>query len=160
MPEGTKGFNIHPVDENLAPFVAEEALASLDLLALLHTNTTSRQLDVNYACHPTSFLTDIPFLIVHRHAFAGGCLMALAHDYRVMRSDRGFMCMVTNPLFIFGSPLSEHPRPKKKIFIHTDTPHFLLDLLERDRSPSTSASRHVGFAPLQVAPSCLPLSRP
>ncbi|KAG0044934.1 hypothetical protein BGZ83_009807 [Gryganskiella cystojenkinii] len=27
------------------------------------------------------------------HAFAGGCLLAMAHDYRVMRSDRGFMCM-------------------------------------------------------------------
>ncbi|KAI8975191.1 ClpP/crotonase-like domain-containing protein [Mycotypha africana] len=27
------------------------------------------------------------------HAFAGGCMLALAHDYRVMRSDRGFMCM-------------------------------------------------------------------
>ncbi|KAI8602838.1 ClpP/crotonase-like domain-containing protein [Dissophora ornata] len=27
------------------------------------------------------------------HAFAGGCLMAMAHDYRVMRSDRGFLCM-------------------------------------------------------------------
>ncbi|KAF9970626.1 dodecenoyl-CoA isomerase [Actinomortierella ambigua] len=27
------------------------------------------------------------------HAFAGGCLMAMAHDYRVMRGDRGFMCM-------------------------------------------------------------------
>ncbi|KAF9334143.1 hypothetical protein BG006_002648, partial [Podila minutissima] len=23
------------------------------------------------------------------HAFAGGCLMVMAHDYRVMRSDRG-----------------------------------------------------------------------
>ncbi|KAI8835553.1 ClpP/crotonase-like domain-containing protein [Chytridium lagenaria] len=27
------------------------------------------------------------------HAFAGGCMFALTHDYRVMRSDRGFMCM-------------------------------------------------------------------
>ncbi|KAI8337129.1 ClpP/crotonase-like domain-containing protein [Chlamydoabsidia padenii] len=27
------------------------------------------------------------------HAFAGGCLFALAHDYRVMRSDRGYICM-------------------------------------------------------------------
>ncbi|KAI7879938.1 ClpP/crotonase [Lichtheimia hyalospora FSU 10163] len=27
------------------------------------------------------------------HAFAGGCMLALAHDYRVMRSDRGYMCM-------------------------------------------------------------------
>ncbi|KAF9160677.1 hypothetical protein BGX21_011330 [Mortierella sp. AD011] len=30
---------------------------------------------------------------VNGHAFAGGMLMAMAHDYRVMRSDRGFMCM-------------------------------------------------------------------
>ncbi|KAI8063752.1 ClpP/crotonase-like domain-containing protein [Gongronella butleri] len=27
------------------------------------------------------------------HAFAGGCLFAFAHDYRVMRADRGFLCM-------------------------------------------------------------------
>ncbi|EGF79329.1 hypothetical protein BATDEDRAFT_31993 [Batrachochytrium dendrobatidis JAM81] len=27
------------------------------------------------------------------HAFAGGLMFALAHDYRVMRSDRGFLCM-------------------------------------------------------------------
>ncbi|KAI8602767.1 ClpP/crotonase-like domain-containing protein [Dissophora ornata] len=30
---------------------------------------------------------------INGHAFAGGMLMAMAHDYRVMRSDRGFMCM-------------------------------------------------------------------
>ncbi|KAJ3312164.1 hypothetical protein HDU76_002949 [Blyttiomyces sp. JEL0837] len=27
------------------------------------------------------------------HAFAGGCMFAFCHDYRVMRSDRGFICM-------------------------------------------------------------------
>jgi len=27
------------------------------------------------------------------HAFAGGCLLAMAADYRVMRADRGYMCM-------------------------------------------------------------------
>ncbi|KAJ2820250.1 hypothetical protein FBU31_005281 [Coemansia sp. 'formosensis'] len=27
------------------------------------------------------------------HAFAGGCMLALAHDYRVMRADRGWMAM-------------------------------------------------------------------
>jgi enoyl-CoA hydratase/carnithine racemase len=27
------------------------------------------------------------------HAFAAGAMLALAHDYRVMRSDRGFFCL-------------------------------------------------------------------
>lgn len=27
------------------------------------------------------------------HAFAGGGMLALAHDYRVMRNDRGFFCL-------------------------------------------------------------------
>jgi enoyl-CoA hydratase/carnithine racemase len=30
---------------------------------------------------------------VNGHAFAGGCLLAMALDYRVMRPDRGFICM-------------------------------------------------------------------
>ena len=27
------------------------------------------------------------------HTFAGGCLLAMAHDYRFMRKDRGYICM-------------------------------------------------------------------
>lgn len=30
---------------------------------------------------------------IHRHALAGGALFALAHDYRVMRGDRGWFCL-------------------------------------------------------------------
>lgn len=30
---------------------------------------------------------------INGHAFAGGMVMAMAHDYRVMRSGRGFLCM-------------------------------------------------------------------
>lgn len=30
---------------------------------------------------------------INGHAFAGGGMFALAHDYRVMRSDRGFFCL-------------------------------------------------------------------
>ncbi|KAJ2911278.1 hypothetical protein GGI21_000061 [Coemansia aciculifera] len=30
---------------------------------------------------------------INGHAFAGGCMFALAHDYRVMRSDRGWIAM-------------------------------------------------------------------
>ncbi|KAI9292338.1 enoyl-CoA hydratase/isomerase, partial [Neoconidiobolus thromboides FSU 785] len=30
---------------------------------------------------------------INGHAFAGGMMFALSHDYRVMRDDRGFLCM-------------------------------------------------------------------
>lgn len=38
--------------------------------------------------------------------------MAMAHDYRVMRSDRGFMCMVItqNLLSVIDRLLFLHPR--------------------------------------------------
>jgi enoyl-CoA hydratase/carnithine racemase len=30
---------------------------------------------------------------INGHAFAAGAMMALAHDFRVMRGDRGFLCL-------------------------------------------------------------------
>ena len=39
------------------------------------------------------------------HAFAGGALLALAHDFRVMRADRGYVCMPEVDLRI-GQPLT------------------------------------------------------
>ncbi len=30
---------------------------------------------------------------INGHAFAAGLMMALAHDFRIMRADRGFVCM-------------------------------------------------------------------
>ncbi|KAF9353281.1 dodecenoyl-CoA isomerase [Mortierella sp. AD094] len=52
---------------------------------------------------------------VNGHAFAGGMLMAMAHDYRVMRSDRGFMCMneidLPSPLLAGVSALLRYKLP-------------------------------------------------
>ncbi len=39
------------------------------------------------------------------HAFAGGCIFAIAHDYRIMRKERGFLCM--NEIDI-GLPMPEY----------------------------------------------------
>lgn len=40
------------------------------------------------------------------HAFAGGGMLAMAHDFRVMRSDRGFFCLPEIDLAM-GQPLSD-----------------------------------------------------
>nr|CAG8514153.1 7153_t:CDS:2 [Entrophospora candida] len=67
-------------------------------LDLEHALSTPGFFDNYYLKLLTRMLTfTIPTVAaINGHAFAGGCMLALAHDYRVMRNDRGYMCMVVD----------------------------------------------------------------
>lgn len=55
---------------------------------------------------------------VNGHAVAGGCMLALAHDYRFMRADRGFMFLSEIDIKL---PFS----PGEFIFTHLGFNHLL-----------------------------------
>ncbi|RIA89025.1 ClpP/crotonase-like domain-containing protein [Glomus cerebriforme] len=64
-------------------------------LDLEHAISTPGFFDDYYLKLLTRILTfPIPTVAaINGHAFAGGFMLALAHDYRVMRNDRGYLCM-------------------------------------------------------------------
>ncbi|RUS17350.1 ClpP/crotonase-like domain-containing protein [Endogone sp. FLAS-F59071] len=73
-------------------------------LDLEHALSTPRFME-DYYLKMLSRLCTFPIptvAAINGHAFAGGCVFAMAHDYRVMRSDRGFICM--NEID-FGAPI-------------------------------------------------------
>ncbi|KAI8366502.1 ClpP/crotonase-like domain-containing protein [Choanephora cucurbitarum] len=87
-------------------FVAQKEPTAMALVTVGNDKIFSNGLDLMHAIEYQPFM-DIYLTVLRRfvtfciptvaaingHAFAGGCMLALAHDYRVMRSDRGFMCM-------------------------------------------------------------------
>ncbi|CAI7570823.1 unnamed protein product [Penicillium crustosum] len=52
--------------------------------------------NAKFYCTLLHTILDFPFptiALVTGHTFGGGCPLTLAHDYRIMNRDRGFMCM-------------------------------------------------------------------
>ncbi|KAI8366750.1 ClpP/crotonase-like domain-containing protein [Radiomyces spectabilis] len=87
-------------------FLASEDPVDMALVTVGQDKIYSNGLDLMHALAYPPFM-DTYLLLLKRmvtfciptvaalngHAFAGGFMLALAHDYRVMRSDRGFLCM-------------------------------------------------------------------
>jgi enoyl-CoA hydratase/carnithine racemase len=55
---------------------------------------TTRTVDSIHGLFTRVLASPVPSVAaLNGHAFAGGGMLALAHDYRVMRADRGFFCL-------------------------------------------------------------------
>lgn len=60
-------------------------------------------------------ITDFPYptiALITGHTFGGGCPLALAHDYRIMNSKRGFFCMPPIELGLSFPGIGALPRLK------------------------------------------------
>lgn len=67
-----------------------------------HAAATSFIAEVLRLFARVAFLPMATCAAINGHAFAGGAMLAMAHDWRVMRSDRGFFCI---PELDLGMPL-------------------------------------------------------
>jgi len=76
---------------------------------------------------------------VQGHAFAAGAMLALGHDFRVMREDRGYFCL---PEIDLKRPLSE---PSVAVVRAKLSPAVLPDLLVRARRYSGGEALAAGI---------------
>ncbi|KAK6083167.1 enoyl-CoA hydratase/isomerase family protein [Seiridium cupressi] len=118
---------ISPPDNRLTPPFCSALVAALDVIELRHptgvvittssiTKFYSNGLDLDLAIKTPGFTENSLYPLFHRfltypmptiallngHAFAGGFMLAMHHDYRVFSGERGYMCI--NELE-FGAPL-------------------------------------------------------
>ncbi|KAI1004004.1 hypothetical protein K3495_g4210 [Podosphaera aphanis] len=107
-----------PPDNRLLSSFLQALILALDILEFLHPHgvivTTSgipkfysNGLDVYHSRETPRFFPDQLYAVFRRlltypmptvalvngHAFAGGCMLAMYHDYRVMNPSRGFLCL-------------------------------------------------------------------
>jgi enoyl-CoA hydratase/carnithine racemase len=71
---------------------------------------------------------------VNGHAFAGGAMLACAHDYTVMRDDRGYWCL---PEVDLGLPFS--PQMYAVVAAHVPEPTLRDALISGRRYPASDA---------------------
>ncbi|KAJ1799368.1 hypothetical protein LPJ59_001881 [Coemansia sp. RSA 2399] len=83
---------------------------------------------------------------INGHAFAGGCMFAMAHDYRVMRADRGWIAM--NEVDI-GIPLI--PGMAAIVKCKIPLPNHLRDCLLAGHRFKSSDAISAGFVDRAVA---------
>lgn len=116
-----------PPDNRLTPAFCSAMISALDIVELQYptgvvvttsaiTKFYSNGLDLELATKVEGFTEDSLYPLFHRfltfpmptiallngHAFAGGFMLAMHHDYRVFSGSRGYMCI--NELE-FGAPL-------------------------------------------------------
>ncbi|KAG0247894.1 hypothetical protein BG011_000762 [Mortierella polycephala] len=139
--------------DHVADVVDKEELTEAALLTRGQDKFYSNGLHIEKAFSVPGFTDDIymPMLnkilmfsiptiaCINGHAFAGGCLMAMAHDYRVMRSDRGYMCM--NEILL-PSPL---PAGMSALLRYKMQPHVYRDvvLMARRFSGKDALANHL-----------------
>lgn len=112
MRSGENRFNRSFLDElNAALDEVERSEGPAALVTTGEDKFYSNGLDLDWlmgegAPHFTGVVTDLIRLLgrlmgfpmataaaMNGHTFAGGAMLALAHDYRVMRADRGYFCL-------------------------------------------------------------------
>lgn len=80
---------------------------------------------------------------VNGHAFAGGLMMALSHDLRVMRSDRGYVCL---PEVDLGIPFTDGMRELIAARLTPQTAHEAMVTGRRYTGPDAQAAGIVDLA--------------
>jgi enoyl-CoA hydratase/carnithine racemase len=71
------------------------------------------------------------------HAFAGGAMLALAHDFRVMRADRGYLCL---PEVDLGMPFTDGMRELITARLAPQTAHEAMVTGRRYTGPDAQAA--------------------
>src|SRR6266542_1737450 len=75
-----------------------------DYLPISHPHVEIEEIEMGFLCGSfwltisqlLATITDFPYptiALITGHTFGGGCPLALAHNYRIMNSKRGFFCM-------------------------------------------------------------------